>query len=158
MTTSPQSAGASDVHRPAGSPRKQRRHHTLASCAAALLAALSLVVALSAPATAAPSKIVVNGQDITQDKAASPVCDDQQNGFHIQGNGLFAVLSSDKTQVQDLSLMSVSQQWGWAPGHPGNVQLTKSGNTYMFTGNIALSVQGSASGNPVPFEADVTCA
>jgi Mycobacterium 19 kDa lipoprotein antigen len=157
MTTSPQSTCANAVHRPAGSSRKQRRRHTLAAWAAAFLAPLSLVVALSAPAAAAPSKIVVNGQDITQNKAASPVCADQQNGFHIQGNGLFAVLSSDKTQVQDLDLMSVSQQWGWAPGHPGNVQLTQSGNTYTFTGNIAPSVQGSASGNPVPFEADVTC-
>jgi hypothetical protein len=114
-------------------------------------------VALSPIASAAPSKIVVDGQDITQNKAADPVCDAQGFSYHIQGNGLFAVLSQDKTQIQDLDLMSISKQWGWAPGRPGSVQLTQSGNTYTFTGKIAPSVQGSTLGDPVPFEAHVTC-
>jgi Mycobacterium 19 kDa lipoprotein antigen len=147
MTTSRRAAWPNTAE-----PKRRR-----ARGAAVFMVALSSVIALSPSAGAAPSKIVVDGQDITANPTSSPICDDQENGFHINGNGLFAVLSSDKTQVQDLDLMSLSKQWGWAPGRKGNVQLAQSGNTYSFTGSIAPSVQGWPSGDPVPFEADVTC-
>jgi hypothetical protein len=153
MTTSQQAAWPNTAEDPIGSPPK-RRH---ARGAAVFIVALSCAVALSPSAGAAPPKIVVDGQDITANPTSSPVCDDQENGFHINGNGLFAVLSSDKTQIQDLDLMSLSKQWGWAPGRQGNVQLAQSGNTYSFTGSIQPSVQGWPSGSPVPFEADITC-
>ncbi|MBV8862257.1 MAG: lipoprotein LpqH [Mycobacterium sp.] len=54
--------------------------------------------------------------------------------------------------------MQPPNQWGYAPGRPGNAQVTQSGNTYTITGTIPpIDSDGLPSGSPVPFEVDANC-
>ena len=144
---------------PIGSRPRRRRGRT-----AGLSVAAAFFVALLAPAIqlptagAAPFKVVVNGQDITGRGYSTPSCQDQDNGYQINIGAASVVLSHDRTQVQDLNLLHPPNQWGWGPGRPGNVQVTQSGNTYTFTGNVPpIDSNGVPNGSPVPFEVDVTC-
>jgi hypothetical protein len=87
MGTSQKAGWNDDSHDPVGSPPKRQRGLTAAlSTAAAFVIALSSGVALSPTASAGPTKVVVDGQDITNQRSSyTAICDAQGSPptYHI---------------------------------------------------------------------------
>lgn len=86
----------------------------------------------------------------------------------IPGHVATAVVSNtDPPQLISVAVtqgsLSDSRTFSWTnhPNprlpEPGNAEVSKSGRTYKFTGNIPPHYNGILAGSPVPFEFDATC-
>jgi hypothetical protein len=125
---------------------------------------------------AAQYKIILDGQDITAEGGAvgGVGCTRaaEEDAYHVnagppsdQDPKVTATIgTSDPPRVTDFTLTRYQKSsnpylgreisWHWQPRfRPGNVSVTKSGNTYKFTGNIAIDPSlshGVPSGLPCP--------
>lgn len=138
-----------------------------------LAAALMVPVAHGAPPD--PNfKIVVNGQDVSQDivqfnhrptgsnvtactsltKGTGQVMADPNNTFVMKHGAVTDVFIVDEPSN------ARPGSWAFTPDRPapkpGDAQITKSGNVYRVTGHVTV-IKGGSPGGLVPFEWDVTC-
>jgi hypothetical protein len=127
-----------------------------------------------AGAGAAQYKTIINGQEITNSQNPGKVrCTQGTTGLTIAASGSNAnadadVSNTDPPQVTSVSVIapgntSEGTHWiwrvypGYGPNFPGNAEVSKSGKTYTFTGNLSPVFIVSTTGSPVPFEFDATC-
>lgn len=135
-----------------------------------------------AGAVAAQYKIIINGQDITPTPSQFPgkvQCTKGTTGttgstdWTIETTGSTSsatatVSDTDPPQVTGVTVNGPGSvngigrsQWTWGGSLrvpvPGNAEVSKSGKTYTFTGNLSPFFVTGTTGSPVPFEFDATC-
>jgi hypothetical protein len=133
------------------------------------------------PASPAPEaaqyKIIIDGKDITPSQYPGKVqCTKGQQGLPTgwtietsasTASAIAEVSDTDPPQVVSVSVAEgggapQGHNWRWGglshgPTIPGDAEVSKSGKTYTFTGNLSPFYITSTTGSPVPFEFDATC-